>query len=67
MTVEEQNKELKRLLKEAIKILSVLGCCGYDCNDCEYEKYNEQGGTCYGLDYKWKYLDKAEELVGEKQ
>lgn len=65
MTVEEQNKELKRLLKEAIKILSDLDC-GYDCNDCEYEKYDEQGGTCYGLDYKWKYLDKAEELVGDE-
>ena len=66
MTIEEQNKELKFLLKEAIKTFRELGCCGYDCHDCLHEKLEEQGGTCYNLEYKWKYLDEAEELVGDE-
>lgn len=67
MTVKEENKELKRLLKLAIESFDYIDEEEFSCAGCHkgWEKcpYNTGEKDC--CTEKWKYHDEAMKLIGE--
>ena len=59
--LEEENKELKRLLRLAVEDLALctISCIGINCDHCHFTSNFEERGC------KWEHAEEAWRLIGD--